>query len=83
MRVTASWIATNQKLKGKRRTRKKLHVPDISCGHCTAAVDKAVKAIDPDARIETDLSSKTEPPRVCWSLIDLSYAAISDPSRAA
>lgn len=31
----------------------KFHVPDISCGHCTAAIDKALKAIDPDARVDT------------------------------
>lgn len=37
----------------------KFHVPDMSCGHCTAAVDKAIKAIDPDATVDTDLTSKT------------------------
>lgn len=36
----------------------KFHVPDMSCGHCTA-VDMALKAIDPDARIDSDLTSKT------------------------
>lgn len=37
----------------------KLHVPDMSCGHCTAAIDKALEAIDPDAKVDTDLTSKT------------------------
>ncbi|MBO6922481.1 MAG: heavy-metal-associated domain-containing protein [Roseicyclus sp.] len=37
----------------------RFHVPDMSCGHCTDAVDKALKAIDPDARVDTDLASKT------------------------
>ena len=37
----------------------KFHVPDMSCGHCTAAIDKALKAIDPEAKVDTDLPSKT------------------------
>lgn len=37
----------------------KFHVPDMSCGHCTAAIHKALKAIDPDAKVDTDLPSKT------------------------
>lgn len=37
----------------------KFYVPDMSCGHCTAAIDKAVKAADPDATVDSDLTSKT------------------------
>lgn len=37
----------------------KFNVPDMSCGHCTAAIDKAVKAIDPAAEVSTDLPSRT------------------------
>ncbi|MCS6622359.1 heavy-metal-associated domain-containing protein [Roseibacterium beibuensis] len=37
----------------------KLHVPNMSCGHCTAAIDKALKASDRDAAVDTDRSSKT------------------------
>lgn len=37
----------------------KFHVPDMSCGHCAAAIDKALKAIDPDATVESNLRSKT------------------------
>ncbi|MBY6203207.1 heavy-metal-associated domain-containing protein [Maritalea mobilis] len=37
----------------------KFHVPDMSCAHCTAAIDKALKAIDPAAKVDTDLTSKT------------------------
>lgn len=37
----------------------KFHVPDMSCGHCTAAIGKAVKAADPEAEIRTDLGAKT------------------------
>ncbi|SDC01193.1 heavy-metal-associated domain-containing protein [Ruegeria marina] len=37
----------------------KFHIPDMSCSHCTAAIDKALKAIDPDAKVDSDLTSKT------------------------
>ena len=26
-------------------------VPDMSCGHCTATIEKAIKAIDPTASV--------------------------------
>ncbi len=35
----------------------KFHVPDMSCGHCIAAIEKAVKAADPSATIRTDLAA--------------------------
>lgn len=35
----------------------KFHVPEMSCGHCVAAIEKAVKAADPSATIRTDLAS--------------------------
>ena len=34
-------------------------VPDMSCGHCTAAIEKAVKSIDPTATVACDLETKT------------------------
>ena len=37
----------------------KFHVPDMSCGHCTAFIDKALKAVDPEASVDADLASKT------------------------
>lgn len=37
----------------------KFHVPDMSCGHCTAVIDKTLKAIDPDATVDSDLTSRT------------------------
>ena len=37
----------------------KFHVPNMSCGHCTAAIDKALKAIDPAAKVDADLTSRT------------------------
>lgn len=30
-------------------------VPDMSCGHCTAAIEKSVKSADPAALIDCDL----------------------------
>ena len=37
----------------------KFHVPDMSCGHCTQAITKSVKASDPSAQVETDLDAHT------------------------
>lgn len=36
----------------------KFHVPDMSCGHCTAAISKSIKAADPSAQVETDLEAR-------------------------
>lgn len=33
-------------------------VPDMSCGHCTAAIESALKAADPEARIDCDLATR-------------------------
>ncbi|WAJ31252.1 heavy-metal-associated domain-containing protein [Antarcticirhabdus aurantiaca] len=35
----------------------KLKVQDMSCGHCSATVTKAVKSVDPAADVAVDLSS--------------------------
>ena len=37
----------------------KFHVPDMSCGHCKATIERAVGAADPRATITTDLDSRT------------------------
>lgn len=34
-------------------------VPDMSCGHCKAAVEKAVAKLDAEARVTVDLDAKT------------------------
>ena len=34
-------------------------LPDMSCGHCVAAITQAVKAADAAARIDIDLAAKT------------------------
>ncbi|MGN0932743.1 heavy-metal-associated domain-containing protein [Falsigemmobacter intermedius] len=35
-----------------------LHLPDMSCGHCSAAVTEALKALDPEARVGIDLAAR-------------------------
>lgn len=35
----------------------KFTVPDMSCGHCTAAIEKAIRAADPSATVQTNLGS--------------------------
>ncbi|MDX1779853.1 MAG: heavy-metal-associated domain-containing protein [Thalassovita sp.] len=37
----------------------KFNVPDMSCGHCTAAITKAIKALDGNAEVGCDLSSRS------------------------
>ena len=32
-------------------------VPDMTCGHCTASIAKAVNAADPSARVQIDLAT--------------------------
>lgn len=36
----------------------KFNVPDMSCGHCTSAIEKAVRKADAAATVTCDLSSK-------------------------
>ena len=36
-----------------------LKIPSMSCGHCVKTVTETVKAIDPHARVDIDLASKT------------------------
>ena len=37
----------------------KFNVPDMSCGHCTNAIEKAIKAADAMAIVNCDLSDRT------------------------
>ena len=32
-------------------------VPDMTCGHCTSTIIKAVSAVDPAARVQVDLAT--------------------------
>ncbi len=34
------------------------HIPDMSCGHCRAAVTKAIHGLDPAARIDFDMETR-------------------------
>ncbi|WP_102225890.1 heavy-metal-associated domain-containing protein [Acidimangrovimonas sediminis] len=36
-----------------------LTIPDMSCGHCKAAVEGAVTGADPAAKVAVDLETKT------------------------
>ncbi|HTQ77360.1 MAG TPA: heavy-metal-associated domain-containing protein [Burkholderiales bacterium] len=35
-----------------------LSVTNMTCGHCVSAVTRALKAVDPEARVDIDLESK-------------------------
>ena len=37
----------------------KLNVPEMSCGHCKATIEKAVAGVDADARVSVDLENRT------------------------
>lgn len=37
----------------------RLNVPDMSCGHCKASIEKAITALDPAAQVGVDLTAKT------------------------
>ena len=37
----------------------KLKVPEMSCGHCKAVIEKAVAGVDADARVSVDLENRT------------------------
>lgn len=37
----------------------KFNVPDMSCGHCTSAIEKSIKAMDAGAQVNCDLSARS------------------------
>ncbi|RYH06000.1 heavy-metal-associated domain-containing protein [Tropicimonas sp. IMCC6043] len=37
----------------------RFNVPEMSCGHCTAAIEKAIKEIDLNATIACNLNDRT------------------------
>jgi copper chaperone len=58
------------------------HIPDMSCGHCKATVEKTIHALDPAARIEFDmaarriaLDSRAETAKVQVALTEAGYPA--------
>jgi len=56
----------------------KFSVPEMSCGHCTAAIEKAVTAAEPAARATCDLEG-----RIVEIAGGASAAAIADAIRGA
>ena len=56
-----------------------MHIPDISCGHCVAAVDAALRAVPGVADVTVDLESKvatvTAPAPVPRSELDAAVVA--------
>ncbi len=34
------------------------HIPDMSCGHCKATVEKAITILDPEAHINFDMEAR-------------------------
>ena len=34
------------------------NIPNMSCGHCKATVQKTIHAIDPEAKIEFDMAAR-------------------------
>lgn len=36
-----------------------LNIPEMTCGHCVSAVEKAVKSVDPNAEVAVNLEAKT------------------------
>jgi copper chaperone len=66
-----------------------LNVNDMTCGHCVAAVTRAVKAADPQANVEVDLESKRvrveggrSADELIRSLSEAGYAAVPAGTRA-
>lgn len=59
-------------------------VDDMTCGHCTAAITKALRAIDPGARVQVDLathrvdieSSSADVSRLRGAIEDAGYPAM-------
>jgi len=37
----------------------KLSIPEMSCGHCKASVEKAVAGVDANAKVAVDLENRT------------------------
>ncbi len=37
----------------------KFNVPDMTCGHCKASVETAIKTLDESASVAVDLATKT------------------------
>ncbi|MCB1334533.1 MAG: heavy-metal-associated domain-containing protein [Roseivivax sp.] len=54
----------------------KFNVPDMSCGHCKAAIEKAVTAADAGASLSFDMGARTV--EVTSSLDDAKLISVLD-----
>lgn len=36
-----------------------LSIPEMSCGHCRASVEQAIKSVDPAAALNFDMTART------------------------
>ena len=36
-----------------------LSIPEMSCGHCKASIEKAISAADASSKVEVDLENRT------------------------
>jgi copper chaperone len=43
---------------GKEKRMTTFHIPDMSCGHCKATVEKTITALDPQAHINFDMQAR-------------------------
>ena len=57
-------------------------IPDMSCGHCVATIEKAITSVDPSASFRPDLGSHSaeidtalEPDALARILADAGYPA--------
>lgn len=64
------------------------NLPDMSCGHCVAAVTQALQAADAQARVQVDLATRTaqvdsalarEP--LAQALREAGYPPLPEPTR--
>lgn len=58
------------------------HIPDMSCGHCKAAIETTIKALDPSAQImfnmdtrDVQLSSQADTENLITALAKAGYPA--------
>jgi len=49
-------------------------VPEMSCGHCTSSIEKAIKAADPAATVDCDIAERRVSVQSSLPLADLTSA---------
>lgn len=53
-----------------------LSLPDMSCGHCRATVERTIHGVDPAARVEIDLAARQA--RIETTSLQQVLAALAD-----